>query len=154
MCWILLQAKLLASKIFCFYSNLSEFASNQRHYDWSLRSVKIVLLAAGALMRRDPELEEEAIVMATLRDMNVSKIVAEDLDIFRTLLTSLFPGTDPPEAYDSDLDGSVNDAIVQRDLWPDSGFIRQVSGSWSIHTYGIHMARDEMWCAVLRRLDP
>ena len=29
-------------------------------------------------MRREPDLEEEAIIMATLRAMNVSKIVAAD----------------------------------------------------------------------------
>ncbi len=90
--------------MFSFYSTLAEFASLQKHYDWSLRSVKIVLLAAGDLLRRQPEMDEGAVVMATLRDMNVSKVVAQDEDIFTTILASLFPGTDLPEAGDADLE--------------------------------------------------
>jgi len=120
------EAKVLASKIFSFYSNLAEFASDQKHYDWSLRSVKIVLLAAGDLMRREPDLDEETIIMATLRDMNISKIVSDDLNIFQTLIASLFPGVDAPDSLDESLERSVNSAILQRGLWPDPCFINQV----------------------------
>lgn len=76
---------------------MAEFTSEQQHYDWSLRSVKAVLLAAGDLMRRQPDLEEEVVVMTTLRDMNESKLVVEDKQIFHTMISSLFPSIEAPE---------------------------------------------------------
>ncbi len=117
----------MASKIFSFYSNLAEFASSQQHYDWSLRSVKIVLLAAGELLRREPELDEQVVVMTTLRDMNESKIVVADQNIFITMIASLFPGVTLPESlHDVELEGQIKGAIIQRKLWPEPDFIRRV----------------------------
>ena len=70
------------------------------HYDWGLRAIKSVLVVAGGFKRAEPDLDERALLMRALRDFNLPKIVADDLDIFRGLLMDLFPGIDVPRKRD------------------------------------------------------
>jgi len=42
--------------------------------------------------------------MRALRDFNIPKIVADDLDIFHGLLGDLFPGINPPRKVDEKLE--------------------------------------------------
>lgn len=51
-----------------------------------------MLRTAGAVLRRNPGKDEEDLFMRTLRDMNFSKLVYEDIDLFDSLLRDMFPG--------------------------------------------------------------
>jgi dynein heavy chain, axonemal len=53
----------LAIKFVTLYQLASELLSPQVHYDWGLRAVKSVLRVAGTLMRAEPTIDEEAILM-------------------------------------------------------------------------------------------
>jgi len=44
------------------------------HYDYGLRSLRGVLVCAGALKRADPSLSEDYIVLRAIRDMNLPKV--------------------------------------------------------------------------------
>jgi dynein heavy chain len=61
--------------------------------------------------------------MRALRDFNIPKIVADDLDIFFGLLGDLFPGIDPPRKRDMRIEGLVNDAAKDQGLNCDPNFI-------------------------------
>eukprot|EP00741_Cyanophora_paradoxa_P024938 tig00000056_g24072.t1 len=89
-------AKVLAKKLTTLYQLAIQQLSKQDHYDFGLRAVKSCLVAAGALKRSEPDLSEEVVLMRTLRDMNVPKFVADDIRLFMSLLSDLFPGVEPP----------------------------------------------------------
>ena len=93
-------AKALAKKFTTLYSLCRDLLSKQTHYDWGLRAIKSVLVVAGGFKRAEPDLLEQALLMRALRDFNIPKIVADDLDIFFGLLSDLFPGIDVPRKRD------------------------------------------------------
>jgi len=85
-------ARLMSRKFISLYNLNRELLSKQKHYDWGLRAVRSVLVVAGSLKRAEPEISEERILMRALRDLNLPKIVFQDVDIFTGLISDLFPG--------------------------------------------------------------
>lgn len=120
------EAKALASKFYGLYSLLQELLSKQDHYDWGMRAVKSVLVMAGQLKRKEPELLEEALLMRALRDLNYPKIVKADEVVFFGLLNDLFPGLDPPQVIDKALDGCALRACQEMGLWPEESLRTKV----------------------------
>jgi len=50
-----------------------------------------VLRTAGNTKRKEPKNDEEMLLMRSLRDMNLSKLVSDDIPLFNSLLTDIFP---------------------------------------------------------------
>jgi dynein heavy chain len=85
-----------------------------------------VLVVAGTFKRAEPTQSEQALLMRALRDFNIPKIVADDLDIFFGLLGDLFPGVDVPRKRDVRFEAIVNDAAKDLGLHNDPEFILKV----------------------------
>ncbi|CAM9444726.1 unnamed protein product [Choristocarpus tenellus] len=129
-----IKARSLAVKFVTLYSLSSELLSKQAHYDWGLRAVKSVLLVAGKLKRSEPDIDEEGILMRTLRDFNTPKIVTTDTPIFLRLIHDLFPNMDlstkarqiTPQVNESLSEACSSVCIEGLSLQPDHDFIVKV----------------------------
>jgi dynein heavy chain len=96
----------LATKFNIVYKQCEEQLSKQRHYDFGLRNIKSVLRQAGNILRerletirekegKNPEGEvllkiEEELMYKALKDMNLSKLVKDDVLLFTSLLDDVF----------------------------------------------------------------
>ena len=73
-----------------------------------------VLRTAGATKRKELDADEELLVMRTLRDMNLSKFVAQDVPLFLSLLADLFPAiTDPARWFSRSGPGNTDECHRQ-----------------------------------------
>uniref|UniRef100_A0A8C5TKR5 Dynein axonemal heavy chain 17 n=1 Tax=Malurus cyaneus samueli TaxID=2593467 RepID=A0A8C5TKR5_9PASS len=121
-----LQARALARKFITLYQLCKELLSKQDHYDWGLRAIKSVLVVAGSLKRADPDRPEEQVLMRSLRDFNIPKIVTDDVPVFLGLIGDLFPALDVPRKRDLDFEAVVKEAVLELRLQPEDNFVLKV----------------------------
>lgn len=122
---------ILSKKFFNLYKLCEEQLSKQRHYDFGLRNILSVLRTAGSVLRsnkvrgemREREMEREMeLFMRTLRDMNLSKLVFDDISLFNSLLKDMFPSqADPTSQEHAELAKTLDQVIKGKGLfiWPD-----------------------------------
>ncbi|NXX93579.1 DYH9 protein, partial [Centropus bengalensis] len=121
-----LQARVLARKFITLYQLCKELLSKQDHYDWGLRAIKSVLVVAGSLKRDDPERPEDQVLMRSLRDFNIPKIVTDDVPVFMGLIGDLFPALDVPRKRDLNFESFVRQAVLDLGLQAEDNFVLKV----------------------------
>merc|ERR1719271_1826381 len=102
------EYEILATKFFVLYDTCKMQLSNQKHYDWGLRNILAVLRTCGASKRLNLDKPEAFLLYQTLRDMNLSKLVAQDVPLFLSILADLFPSMSaPPKAEYPDMESAL-----------------------------------------------
>ncbi|NXL65574.1 DYH9 protein, partial [Chordeiles acutipennis] len=121
-----IEARVLARKFITLYQLCKELLSKQDHYDWGLRAIKSVLVVAGSLKRDDPERPEDQVLMRSLRDFNIPKIVTDDVPVFMGLIGDLFPALDVPRKRDLNFEAFVKQAVLDLGLQAEDNFVLKV----------------------------
>ncbi|NXO51687.1 DYH9 protein, partial [Aramus guarauna] len=121
-----IEARALARKFITLYQLCKELLSKQDHYDWGLRAIKSVLVVAGSLKRSDPERPEDQVLMRSLRDFNIPKIVTDDVPVFMGLIGDLFPALDVPRKRDLNFESFVRQAVLDLRLQAEDNFVLKV----------------------------
>ena len=116
----------LSNKMSQLYALSSEQLSKQSHYDFGMRAVKSVLVAAGQLKRKEPETNEDLLLIRAMRDSNVPKFLEQDLPLFGGILKDLFPGIDVPYVDYGKLQLAIENALDELHLQPVPSFITKI----------------------------
>ena len=102
----------LSKKICTVYDLMQRQLSRQDFYDFSTRAVKSCVLACGNIKRKEPNQDEVKIVLKAIRDMNLPKLVFEDVGLFDNLFMDLFPEVEEPEIDNDALQIAIEQTML------------------------------------------
>ncbi|MBO6183498.1 MAG: hypothetical protein J6O88_02240, partial [Chryseobacterium sp.] len=126
------ESDVLSKKLFKLYDLAQQQLSQQDHYDFTLRTLGTVLSMAGNLKRNIKSIagqekrDEDKIILSSLEDANFPKFIAEDIKLFKALLTDLFPGVELDEPQTQFFDQQINEVMEKENIDPSPFSISKV----------------------------
>ncbi|KAH0571621.1 Dynein heavy chain [Spironucleus salmonicida] len=113
-------ARILGQKLTSLFALCNLQLSKQSHYDWTLRSLKAILVAAGSLRRSYPLYSEDVVLMRAMQFSTEPKLIKADQPLFRGLVSDLFPGLELSEVSYGLLDAAIDMEFHIRNLFFNS----------------------------------
>ena len=141
----LVTAEALAGKVVLLFTLCEEQLSAQPHYDFGLRALKSVLVGAGDLKRLasapsgggadgadgtgdsdDVGEREKGVLIKSICDSLLPKLVREDIPLYTALLQAVFPGCALPPIADAALVAAVEAVCVEDGLEGSPAWVEKV----------------------------
>ena len=120
------NAENLSLKITQLYKLSSEQLSPQHHYDFGMRALKSILVMAGDLKRSQPDTDEDLTLIIACNDANIPKFVADDIPLFRGIMSDLFPGVMIPSRSYPELLPAIEADMKKKVLQPVETYVTKV----------------------------
>ncbi|CAG8454634.1 4044_t:CDS:10, partial [Ambispora gerdemannii] len=176
-------AETLASKVVPLFNLCAEQLSPQAHYDFGLRALKSVLVSAGNMKRErlvnlrkqiesgekdesdlikiSESIGEQEIVIQSIRETIVPKLVAEDIYLLTSLLADVFPGVDYIPVDLEQLKDEIINVCKERRLVPGDSWMEKVLQLYQIQNihHGLMMVgpsgsgKSQAWQVLLKALE-
>jgi dynein heavy chain 1 len=110
----IVSAQQLSDKVVKLFHLCESRMSHQSHYDFSLRALKTLLISAGGSKRKIMESSESStdhdilstetsVLVKTACDNVLPKLVTEDVTVFSSILSEVFPGSSVYQMEDATL---------------------------------------------------
>eukprot|EP00924_Labyrinthula_sp_SR-Ha-C_P008574 snap_masked-scaffold_37-processed-gene-0.12-mRNA-1 protein AED:0.06 eAED:0.07 QI:0/0/0/1/1/1/3/0/4292 len=121
------NAKDCAKKMVATFRLCSEQLSSQSHYDYGMRAVKTVIVAAGNLKakKENQSVDEEVLLLIALQDVNIPKFLRMDIPLFKGIMSDLFPGKSKPFIDYSELYLSLRESNYSNGLQSSGWFLQK-----------------------------
>jgi dynein heavy chain 1, cytosolic len=125
-------AERLSGKIVSLFDLCNDQLSNQPHYDFGLRALKSVLVTAGNIKRGETQEDrnlddwEQNILLRSVCDTVVPKLIAEDVPLLSSLLSGVIPGADIIQIGEENLREALKSLCKKHNLLPEPAFIEKV----------------------------
>lgn len=118
----------LANKLFELFEAGKTYLPHREYYDWTLRSLKSVISAAGTARQAetDDTVIESKTVLQVLHTHIMARLATADTPVMRSILEDLFPKIVSIAKVDPDLDMAVKEACAARELWPEQHFLSRI----------------------------
>jgi dynein heavy chain len=101
----------LSIKIVTMYDLCKRQLSKQDHYDFGLLAIKSVLSMAGSLKRETTGISDEMIILLAMNNMNIPKLVNEDIPLFNSIINDLFPGLELEAANNGEIEHAISSSL-------------------------------------------
>ncbi|EAR94592.2 dynein heavy chain, cytoplasmic protein (macronuclear) [Tetrahymena thermophila SB210] len=133
-------AEKLSGKIVSLFELCNDQLSSQPHYDFGLRALKSVLVSAGNMKRveiskvenlsnfTDAQIQEfeQKILLRSVCETIVPKLVSDDVPLLSNLLSGVFPGSSIPEIKEDELRKEIEKVCAKRNLLPTDLFMQKI----------------------------
>ena len=164
------QARQISKLTVPFFDRCEVQLTKQAHYDFGLRALKSVLVTSGGLKRARLTMENEAphseeevepqIIVQSIHETIVPKLIREDVDTMKNIESEAFPGVHYIPATREELHSAIcNEAastnLVTNEIWMTK--VLQLYQIQNIH-HGVMMVGDSgsgksaIWKILLRAL--
>ncbi|CAG5116907.1 unnamed protein product, partial [Candidula unifasciata] len=120
------NTKILSKKTSTLYSLATQQLSKQDHYDFVLRGVVSMLKYAGKKKRALPHLSDEEILCMSVKEMNLPKLVQDDVPLFNGIVSDLFPDLVIPTTYRAKLISVIEEELKEKQLQATQSTITKV----------------------------
>ncbi|CBZ53630.1 hypothetical protein NCLIV_034170 [Neospora caninum Liverpool] len=125
------DARNVARKALACLRLSSEQLSSQDHYDFGMRALKAILTAAGHLKRTfGSKFEEDELALYALEQVSVPKFTPSDTQLFRGIVSDLFPGVKAASEDYGLLLSHLEHVARQQRLQPTEAFLAKCIQLW------------------------
>jgi dynein heavy chain 1, cytosolic len=133
----IVSAEKLAGRVVDLFIMSQKQMSKQSHYDFGLRALKTLLVSAGGLKRKaitDNEqfegdeltaLERKVLIQGACNNI-LPKLVAEDIEVFSTILEDVFPGSEVTKMEVDQLKDKLEDICRQYNYTPADDWVQKI----------------------------
>ncbi|XP_076295130.1 dynein heavy chain 2, axonemal kl-2 [Lasioglossum baleicum] len=120
------NTRVLARKVFTLYTLAQQQLSKQYHYDFGLRGIVTLTRYAGKKKRQYPNLPDDEVIILAMKDMNVAKLTSDDLPLFLSITSDLFPDVEVPTVDYEEITTYITKEAVKLKLLPIPSMLTKV----------------------------